>query len=52
MLKDVNTFITLETDSNSNYKIIISDKNKEIIILKDIKLIITELLLKEDLSKN
>ena len=52
MLKDINTSIILETVSDSNYKIIISNSNKEIITLEDIKLIIVELLLKEDLSEN
>ena len=52
MLKDVNTSITSETDSNNDYKIIIFNKNKKIIILENIKLITAELLLEEDLSKN
>ena len=52
MLKDINTSIALEINNNSNYKMIILNRNKEIIILKDIKFMIAELLLEEDLSKN
>ena len=50
MLEDNNTSVISE--NNSNYKIIVSDKNKEIITLEDTKLIITELLLEKDLFKN
>ena len=52
MLEDVNTFIILETNSNSNYKVVISKNNKKIITLQDIILIIKKLLSEEDLSKN
>ena len=52
MLKDINTSITSEANSNSNYKIIIFNKNKEIITSEDTKLTIAELLLEEDLLRD